>query len=142
MAVHFRRRVELFKGRVDLTPLIDVVFQLLIFFMLSSSFVIQPGIGVDLPQSRQVAPARRENLVVTLTREGQTFFNNRPVARPNLKVEFERVLAEYPDAVLIVQADRAVSHGEVVSVMSMAREAGVRHLTIATRPVREDLGGP
>lgn len=136
--MRFKRHLQIYKGRVDLTPLIDVVFQLLIFFMLSSSYVMQPGILVDLPESRLVAPARRENLVVTVTREGQTFFNNRPVARANLVVEFERAAAQVPDATLIVQADRAVPHGDVVAIMSAAMDAGLQRVAIATRPIGQE----
>lgn len=132
--MRFKRHLRIYKGRPDLTPLIDVVFQLLIFFMLSSSYVMQPGIPVDLPESRLVGPARRENLVVTLTRDGQTFFNNLPVARPNLVVEFERAAVQTPDATLVVQADRAVPHGDVVAVMSAAMDAGLQRVAIATRP--------
>ena len=83
--MRFKRHLQIYKGRVDLTPLIDVVFQLLIFFMLSSSYVMQPGILVDLPESRLVAPARSENLVVTaqsgdrsISIEGTVFTDNLP----------------------------------------------------------------
>jgi biopolymer transport protein ExbD len=63
------------------------------------------------------------------------------VARPNLAVEFERAAAQTPDATLVVQADRAVPHGDVVAIMSAAMDAGLQRVSIATRPTDREVPG-
>ena len=118
---------------VHLTALIDIVFLLLIFFILSSSFVLQPGFKVDLQPSAVKSPGSLQALVVTVTRTGLIFFNER---QSTLELLGQSLRAgERPQAQeLIIKADRQVPHGTVVEIMSLAAEAGISSVNIATRP--------
>lgn len=130
----FKRTVEIEKGRMDITPLVDVVFLLLIFFMLSSSFILQPGIKVDLPESVIAEPSKEENMVVTLTQENQIFFNNERTTLEGLERRIRRMIRKNPAGTLIIKADTNVRHGSVVEIMNIAKKTGVVNMAIATKP--------
>jgi biopolymer transport protein ExbD len=122
------------KVQIDITPLIDVVFLLLIFLMVSSTFIEQPGIKLSLPSSETASGERVEDLTLTITDKGQLFLNNRPLEREALAAELKRVVEETPEKTLILKADRLVSHGDVITVMDLARKSGVERIVVATRP--------
>ncbi len=132
--MRFKRSIQIEKGRLDLTPLVDVIFLLLIFFMLSSTFILQPGIKVDLPPAKQVPPHKEENMVVTITREDQVFFNNERTTLEGLKRRIRMMNKKNPNSTLIIKADTNTRHGNVVQIMNMARQAGIEKMAIATRP--------
>ncbi|NQU09338.1 biopolymer transporter ExbD [bacterium] len=129
----FRSQIEIARGRIDAAPMVDVVFLLLIFFILSSSFVLQPGFKVDLQPSAVKSPGSLQALVVTVTRTGLIFFNERQSTLDLLGQSLRAV--ERPQAQeLIIKADRQVPHGTVVEIMSLAAAAGISSVNIATRP--------
>jgi biopolymer transport protein ExbD len=131
----FTGHVTLAKGPVDPAPLVDVVFLLLIFLVLSSPLVLQPGIGVlDLPPSNTPAAASFQGLVVTVTRENLMFFNNQVTTIENLRQSLRAAAHQFPRQELIIKADRQVPHGTVIQVMSLALEAGITAVNLATRP--------
>lgn len=123
------------KGPIDPAPMVDIVFLLLIFLVLSSPLVLQPGIGmVDLPASSSPAAASFQGLVVTVTRENLLFFNNQPTSLEALRKALHSAAAQSRNQELIVKADRQVPHGTVIQVMSIALEAGISAVNLATRP--------
>ncbi|MEW6534230.1 MAG: biopolymer transporter ExbD [Candidatus Auribacterota bacterium] len=134
----FKRRPVRDTGRFDITPLVDVVFLLLIFFMLSSSFILQPGIPVDLPQANETPQHQEENLVVTLTREHQLFFNNERVTFEGLQRRLRSMARKNKDGMLIIKADANTRHGRVVDIMNSARQAGIERMAIATQPEKKN----
>lgn len=119
---------------LDLTPLIDVVFLLLIFFMVSTSFIREPGgIRVDLPHSdTQEFIHEGEELVVKLTEDGHIFVDDVGVDIDSLRRELKRTGTSAPETVVIVKADRIVDHGRVVQVMDLAKRAGLSRIAVAT----------
>ncbi|MBU3933435.1 MAG: biopolymer transporter ExbD [Candidatus Omnitrophica bacterium] len=128
--MRFKRHLEFEKGQLDIAPLIDVVFLLLIFFMLTSSFIFQPGIKINLPKAVTSEVIHEENLVITINAEGLIYLNNRPVALKQLKSHLKKASAEnHP---LLIKADRRASLGKVVEVWDMSREAGLTQINIAT----------
>lgn len=133
-----RRTVQLMRGPLDMTPLIDVVLLLLIFFILSSSFVLQPGIKVTPPRglARSGITNTRFILNITAQQPPLMFLNDQLIDPARLDTEFRRMARSQPDAVVVVRADGAVSHATVTEVMSRALNAGVA-VIIATRP--EDI---
>lgn len=131
--MRFKRKCQIEKGKLDVTPLVDVVFLLLIFFMLSSSFIMQPGIKVDLPNAVKSEPNQLENIIVTLTQENQVYFNNERIALKGLKRRIRRTMRKSPLGTLIIKADTNSRHGSVVEVMNIARQAGVEKIAIATK---------
>ena len=121
------------KPDVQMSPLIDVVFLLLIFFLITTTFVTNPGISVDLPKaSTQEVPSESNSIIVALTVEGMLVHEGHALSRAELKTVFERALAERPTATVIIQADEEVTHGRVVDIMDLAKTSGFDDLAIAT----------
>ena len=125
-----KRRTEIKKGQLDIAPLIDVVFLLLIFFMLTSNFVVQPGIKVSLPKAVSSEVIRRENLVVTLTGQDLMFLNDQPVTVQDLIPQIRQ--AAQDNKTVLLKADTGASLGRVVEIWDMCRQAGVPQINIAT----------
>ena len=129
-----RRSSEL----LDLTPLIDVVFLLLIFFMVSTTFIHEPGgIKVDLPHSDTQEFIREGGeLVIEITSDGGLYVDEVPVDEDALRSELRRTMRNDPETVVIIKADRAVEHGQVVQVMDWAKRVGLYRLAVATEGSR------
>jgi len=128
-----RRRVD--SPRVDLTPMVDVVFLLLIFFMISTTFIEQQGVAVNLPRTAaSQLPERSQDVLVYLTAQGDVFLMDELVS----VVELERQLAGYGDraatTLFLLSADQQAQHGDVVRLMELARRANFKKLAIATDP--------
>lgn len=134
------RRIRRSRPGLDLTPLVDTVLNLLIFFMLSSSFAFQPGIRVRLPEAASKEEEPQRDLVLVLTRDQRLYLNDDPIQLPDLGTRLQEHLRARNDAVVIIKADRDVIHGRVVEVMDIAKEAGVTRLAIATEPKPLDMG--
>ncbi len=134
------RRIRRSRPGLDLTPLVDTVLNLLIFFMLSSSFAFQPGIRVRLPEAASKEEEPQRDLVLVLTRDQRLYLNNDPIQLTELGTRLQEHLRARNDAVVIIKADRDVIHGRVVEVMDIAKEAGVTRLAIATEPKTLDTG--
>ncbi len=119
---------------VEITPLVDVVFLLLIFFAVTTSFVNSPGIEVDLPKAASSdMPSQMDDIVVAVNDAGEVIFENRRVSLEELTVRFEELAKDRKNSTVIVQADERTHHGTVVQVMDAAKEAGFARLAIATR---------
>lgn len=128
----FRRHMELEHGlkQIDIAPLIDVVFQLLIFFMLTSSFVMQPGIKVNLPKAVTSQVIEEENLVITVSSENVIYINEKVVSLNELKDLLNRFVKK--GKAILIKSDRRASLGRVVEVWDMCRESGISQVNIAT----------
>ena len=135
--MRFKRNLAIAKGLMDMTPLIDVVLLLLIFFMLSSSFIFNPGVKVDLPEYTSSESLEKSDIVVTITKELLYLYNDNSVAYQELRRQLREAALENPNARLIIKAAKEVPHGDVVKVMVMAKEAGINNQAFATRPVEE-----
>ncbi|MDT8438031.1 MAG: biopolymer transporter ExbD [Wenzhouxiangellaceae bacterium] len=121
---------------LNLTPLIDVVFLLLIFFMVSATFERQALLRVELPEA---ATAQRENLPerveLVITESGDFFVGDNMLVdrqRATLRLALSQAFADRPDALLVIRADTAAAHGLVVRAMDAAAAEGITRLTIAT----------
>lgn len=128
-----KRRVGL-DARIEIAPLIDVVFLLLIFFLLTTSFVQHRTLGVELPTTRgERAPEPTGAIVLVLRQEGTILHEGR-LLDPDLLAELlTRAAAASPPLPVVLQADEAVPHGRVVELLDRIQRAGLRHLAIATR---------
>ncbi len=128
----FRRHMELEHGlkQIDIAPLIDMVFQLLIFFMLTSSFVMQPGIKVNLPKAVTSESVKLENVEIIISSENVAYVNGRVMTNKEIK-NLLRELSKRDRSVLI-KADRRASLGIVVEIWDMARDLGITQINIAT----------
>lgn len=128
----FKRHVKLEKGlrTIDIAPLIDVVFQLLIFFMLTSNFIFQPGIKVNLPRAITSDILSEESAVIIITAENLIYHNGRLVTIRELAAALKRIAsARRP---VLIKADRKASLGRIVEVWDICRQEGVSRVNIAT----------
>jgi len=119
-----------------MAPMADVVFLLLIFFMITSSFVMEPGIEIDLPRAVTAEEQPRQRVIITITRDRTILLDEDIVSFETLPSRLEAVLGSSRDALLIIRADRDVPHGFVVRALDISREAGAGQLAIATESLR------
>lgn len=132
----FTTHCRLARGRIDPAPLVDVVFLLLIFLILSSPFVLSPGIGqIDLPVNSNPPSASFQGLVVTVTREQLLFYNNQRTTLAELPAQLRASAQGVSNPELIIKADVEVPHGTVMEITRLALAAGIPAVNLATRPV-------
>ena len=118
---------------VDVTPLIDIIFQLVLFFMVSTTFVTSPGIEVDLPRSSSDTILRdKDDINLWVTSDGAVYLDDAPVDWSTLQGALGSAAQANPATLIIIKADRDVDHGRVVAVMDLARGLGLNRLAIAT----------
>ena len=117
---------------LDLTPMVDVVFNLLIFFALSLNFVTSSGgINVKLPGASSAKPIKAENITINLTKTGQIYYNKEVSSILQIKKELKDV--EDKNSLVIIRADDQVEHGKVVEAMDAAKSEGFSKLAIAVQ---------
>jgi len=121
------------KVLINITSLIDVLFLLLIFLMISSTFLEQPGIKLELPQAQSSAQMEQKDFTLYLDRGGKLYLNDKEIDKSNLETKLKEVLKEMKDGALTLKADQDVSHGLVVGVMDIVKKSGVKKLIIGTR---------
>ena len=130
--MQFRRYTKSSPGfeQINIAPLVDVIFQLLIFFMLSSSFVFQSGIKVKLPKAITSEVIKEENLIITLTSENVLYINSKVGTMKDLKEELKK--KENKERLILIKADRRSSLGRVIDIWDLCRELGIERVNIAT----------
>jgi biopolymer transport protein ExbD len=119
---------------INLTSLIDVVLNLIIFFVLSTTFINPSGLKVELPRSaveETVKPG--EEVVVVVTRADEIIMNDQPYTAEELLDRLTEIRKQNPEGTIVIQADEKSTHGAVVSVMDAAKRAGFEKLSIATK---------
>lgn len=128
----FKRHTKLEHGleQIDIAPLVDVIFQLLIFFMLSSSFTFQSGITVKLPKAVTSDMIKEENFIVTITSENITYLNGTVITMKELEKQLSRPGSK--NRPLLIKADRRASVGRIVDVWDLCRNLGIERINIAT----------
>ncbi len=128
-------------ARIDITPLVDMVFLLLIFFMLSTTFIVTPGIKVNLPEaSAEKVSHEKKEVRVVITEDNRIFLERRLVTIQELRQQLAAVAQKDPQILVIIQADAKALHGRVVEAMDAAKTSGLNRLAIATQP-KEKEGG-
>ena len=121
--------------RVDVTPLIDIIFQLVLFFMVSTTFITAPGIQVDLPRSSAQTILRdKQDVNIWMTDEGAVYVDQQPVSFDELLGILDGAAQRDTSTLVVIKADKDVDHGDVVRVMDVARQRGLSRLAIATDP--------
>ena len=131
----FRKRTKNGIGTgstLDLTPVVDVVFNLLIFFALSLNFAATSGgINVKLPSATSAEPVKIEQLTINLTKDGSIVYNDKTVDAEELTKKLQEVKDK--DSLVIIRADNDVPHGKVVQVMDIAKSEGLSKLAFAVQ---------
>lgn len=128
--MRFKRHLELEKGRLDIAPLIDVIFLLLIFFMLTSSFMLQPGIKVNLPGAITSKVIPEKNLEVLINGKDHIYVQNKRITIKELTARIR--MAGKNRIPVLIKADKSASLGNVVKVWDLCREVGISNVNIAT----------
>jgi biopolymer transport protein ExbD len=119
---------------LDLTPLIDVVFLLLIFFMVSTTFVQDAaGLKIDLPRSdNRDAIDAKQDVSIRVAADGSVFVDDAGVTLESLREHLAAAAKKNPETMVVLEADQAVDHGRVVEVLDLARDLGLTRFAIAT----------
>jgi biopolymer transport protein ExbD len=132
-----RRRLaqESQEEEVNLTPMLDVVFIMLIFFIVTASFVKESGIDVSRPDAATAERKERGNILVAISENGQIWMDKRQIDPRALRANIERLHAENPQGAVVIQADKMARSGLLVKVMDAARLAGVTNVSIAAEVV-------
>jgi biopolymer transport protein ExbD len=119
----------------DITPLIDVVFLLLIFFMLTTTFInVESGVKVDLPTGDFAAVEERQNIVVSITENNVIYLNNKLIDPNKMPERIREEIGDNADSLVVLEADQNISHGKVVRVMDLIKKGGAERIAIATKP--------
>jgi len=134
--MRFRRLKWRKEAVFDLTSLIDVIFLLLIFFMVSTSFAtIRQGMRVDLPTTTTPQKEIKENIVISITKDNKIYIGKTRVSENKLVAVLKSKL-KGKGGLIIINADKNVRHGKVVEVMDLAKQGGADKLGILTTPKR------
>jgi biopolymer transport protein ExbD len=121
------------KVLINITSLIDVLFLLLIFFMVSSTFLEQPGIKLELPYAQSAVVVEQKDYVLFVDKESKMFLNDKAVRMEDLEAKIKEALPKMKDMALVLKADQDVTHGFVVRVMDIVKRSGVKKLIIGTK---------
>lgn len=131
MLVHRRRRPR-YGVQTPLTSLIDIVFLLLIYFLLTTNFLAEEGIRVQLPQAASVVPQEDRELVVSVSPQGDVFLGAKVLSLEELRDAVKHRLEADPETAVVLKADRTLMLDRVVQVMDTIKAAGAARLRLAT----------
>ena len=133
MKQHFINLMDEEETQIDMTPMLDVVFILLIFFIVTASFVKESGIDVNRPEAATAVQKDRANILVAISDTGEVWINKRQVDVRAVHAHIERLYAENPQGSVVIQADKKATTAVLIQVMDAARAAGVFDVSIATQ---------
>ena len=131
MSVPFKTRARM-KVEVPLISLIDIVFLLLIYFLLTTNFLVDEEIKINLPQAKASTPQIEKDITVHINREGKAFLGNKEISLASLFDRLKEMIGNDTDRLVLVKADRAVILNKVVKVMDVVKAAGAGRLCLAT----------
>ena len=128
-----RRSIK--KARIEIIPMIDTIFFLLVFFMISTLSMTQfKGMQVNLPKAASGQQAPAESAAVTIDKDGRLFLNQQVTDEASLAEALSQQLEKNPEMLVVINADDGVPHGQVVQVMDIARGVNVAKIAIAVKP--------
>jgi len=134
-------RQESAKARIEIIPMIDVIFFLLVFFMVSTlSMTISRGLPVNLPTAATSQKDIRDNVSLTVTQDGKMFLNKEPVTLQDMGARVRAALVSDPRLAVVINADGHVLHSTVVDILDELRQAGVSGLAIAVKSGKKPAG--
>jgi len=116
---------------IDMTPMLDVVFIMLIFFIVTTSFVKEAGVDVSRPSAQTAETQERGNIMIAIRPNGEVWMDNRVVDLRAVRANVERLRAENPEGTVVILADKSSNTGVLVEVMDQVRLAGVENVAIA-----------
>ena len=126
-----RRNKERDDSTIDITPMLDIVFIMLIFFIVTTSFVKESGITVSRPSAETAAEDKKGNIMVAIKPNGEIWIDKRAVDIRAVRANIEKLKAESPESGVVLQADTDSKTGLLVKVMDQVRMAGISNISIA-----------
>lgn len=135
----FRRWKKRVEPQINVTPLVDVILQLVIFFIVTTTFVsVETGARVNLPAAHFSRIEEAKTVTVTLTKNNTLYLNGAITDWDELPRLVVLELRKNPQVAVVIEADREVLHGKVVKLMDLLKRAGVERMAIATQPGEEE----
>ncbi|MCW8945300.1 MAG: biopolymer transporter ExbD [Sedimenticola sp.] len=131
MRRHWHGNGDSAESEINLTPMLDVVFIMLIFFVVTTSFVKESGVEVNRPSANTAQQQEQANILVAIRPNGEIWIDNRAVDVRAVRSHIERLRVEFPEGQVVIQGDRAAQIGLLVKVMDQVRLAGVVNVSIA-----------
>ena len=125
--------VEEEESNIDITPMLDVVFIMLIFFIVTATFVKETGIDVNRPDAQTAVMKEKANILIAIDAKNQIWIERRKVDIRQVRPNIERLHAENPQGSVVIQADKESNTETLISVMDASREAGVYNVAIAAQ---------
>ena len=119
------------ENEINLTPMLDVVFIMLIFFIVTASFIKEAGIDVNKPEGATAVAKEKANILIAIDADGSIWIDRRQVDPRAVRANIERLHAENPKGTVVIQADRHSTNEVLVQVMDASRQAGVYDIALA-----------
>ncbi|MBW2278888.1 MAG: biopolymer transporter ExbD [Deltaproteobacteria bacterium] len=125
---------------LEVTPLVDIVFLLLIFFLLTATYVKNPNLDINLPKaSINQVTSRERDITIAITKKGELRYENQEISVEKLEGILRAEYSEHSDSFIVIRADEGSRHGRVVEVMDLAKRIGFGRLAIATQAKSGEL---
>ena len=134
MATKDHLRSEAGPTAMNITPLIDMVFILLIFFAVNASFIKEAGVEIERPSARSAVTQEQANIMIAVTENGEVWVDRQRVDPSSVRGHVERLHAENPEGSVVILADKASQTGLVILVLDQARLAGIESVAVAASP--------
>ncbi len=128
-----RHSSEAEQSEIDMTPMLDIVFIMLIFFIVTASFVKEAGVEVSRPDAQTAVKQDKANILIAVTEKGEVWLQRRQIDPRAVRANVERLRAENPEGSVVIQADRNARVGLTTQVIDAVREAGVMDYVLATQ---------
>ena len=132
MKQHFQNLVDEEEAAIDMTPMLDVVFIMLIFFIVTASFIKEAGVEVNRPDASTSSKKENVNILIAVTATNEIWIDKRRVDKRAVRSVVERMHAENPKGAVVIQADKASNTETVTAVIDASRSAGVYDVSLAT----------
>lgn len=132
MKQHFQNMVEEDDGNIDMTPMLDVVFIMLIFFIVTASFVKEAGIDVNRPEASTAVKKAKTSILIAISANNEVYIDKRRIDVRAVQANLERLRAENPQGGVVIQADKKSTTEVLMKVLDATRAAGVDDAAVAT----------
>lgn len=120
-------------SKIDITPLVGVALILVIVFMVTSPMMMTAAdLGIDLPKAKTIEPEVEKYIVISFSLDNKIALNEEVVSPSELKGELEQAIATHPDRMVVIRADKKVTHKQILNILGIAKEAGASRIALAT----------
>lgn len=117
---------------IDLTPMLDVVFIMLIFFIVTATFIKETGIEVNRPEATMAEPKERAKILVAVNENNEIWIDKQQVDKRGVRAQIEKLHAENPNGTVVIQADQGADMEFVLAITESARELGITNVAVST----------